>query len=199
LCALLCVVCCFSVLFVVYSCTSTFICGTSCLRSAGYFKTRTSIPLQPTRRVFCSTAIQPSSRVRISSYKVIIIIRLFTPSRRHPDPVPGHRELSQPSLCHGRHRVPEETRLATFSAGSSIVEMVGSVREEPETEHHCWGKGEDATLRSMPSPVSLYQRRQDDWLPPPFVQYAARRRPTTRSLRLAASSNAKAHVEFGPL
>jgi hypothetical protein len=25
---------------------------------------------------------------------VIIIIRLFTPSRRHPDPVPGHRELS---------------------------------------------------------------------------------------------------------
>jgi hypothetical protein len=34
---------------------------------------------------------------------------------------------------------------------------------------------------------------------PPFIQYAARRRPTTRSLRLAASSNAKAHVEFGPL
>jgi hypothetical protein len=28
---------------------------------------------------------------------VIIIIRLFTPSRRHPDPVPGHRELS--SFC----------------------------------------------------------------------------------------------------
>jgi hypothetical protein len=35
--------------------------------------------LQPTRRVFHSTAIQPSCRVRISSYKVIIIIRLFTP------------------------------------------------------------------------------------------------------------------------
>jgi hypothetical protein len=34
---------------------------------------------------------------------------------------------------------------------------------------------------------------------PPFVQHAARRRPTTRSLRLAASSNTKAHVEFGPL
>jgi hypothetical protein len=79
LCALLCVVCCFSVLFVVYTCTSIFICGTSCLRSAGYFKTGTSIPLQPTRRVLHSTAIQPSSRVRISSYKVIIIIRLFTP------------------------------------------------------------------------------------------------------------------------
>jgi hypothetical protein len=74
-----------------------FICGISCLRSAGYFKTGTSIPLQITRRVFHSTAIQPSSRVRISSYKVIIIIRLFThpPSRRHPDPVPGHRELSR--------------------------------------------------------------------------------------------------------
>jgi hypothetical protein len=56
-----------------------FICGTSCLQSAGYFKTGTSIPLQPTRRVFHSTMIQPSSRVRISSYKVIIIIRLFTP------------------------------------------------------------------------------------------------------------------------
>jgi hypothetical protein len=60
----------------------------------GYFKTGTSIPLQPTRRVFHSTAIQPSSRVSISSFKVIIIIRLFTPSRQHLDPVPGHRELS---------------------------------------------------------------------------------------------------------
>jgi hypothetical protein len=27
----------------------------------------------------------------------------------------------------------------------------------------CWGEGEDATLRSMPSPTLLYQRRQDDW------------------------------------
>ena len=79
LCALLCVVCRFSVLFDVCTCTSILICGTGCLRSVGYFKTRTSIPLQPTRRVFHSTAIQPLSRVRNSSYKVIIIIRLFTP------------------------------------------------------------------------------------------------------------------------
>jgi hypothetical protein len=57
LCALLCVVCCFSVLFVVYTCTSIFIRGTSYLRSAGYFKTGTSIPVQPTRRVFHFTAI----------------------------------------------------------------------------------------------------------------------------------------------
>jgi hypothetical protein len=28
-----------------------------------------------------------------------------------------------------------ETRLVAFSAGSSIVETVGSVREEPEAEH----------------------------------------------------------------
>jgi hypothetical protein len=27
----------------------------------------------------------------------------------------------------------------------------------------CWGKGEDATLRSMPSPTSPHQRRQDNW------------------------------------
>jgi hypothetical protein len=27
---------------------------------------------------------------------------------------------------------------------------------------NCWGEGEDATLRSMPSPTSLHQRRQDD-------------------------------------
>jgi hypothetical protein len=27
----------------------------------------------------------------------------------------------------------------------------------------CWGEGEDATLRSMPSLDSLLQRRQDDW------------------------------------
>jgi hypothetical protein len=63
----------------------------------------------------------------------------------------------------------------------------------------CWGEGEDATLRSMPSPISPHRRRQSDWQFPPFVQHAARRRPTTRSLRLAASSNTKAHVEFGPL
>jgi hypothetical protein len=75
----LCAVCCFSVLFAFYTCTSILICGTSYLRSAGYFKTGTSIPLQTTRRVFHSNAIQPSSRVRISSFKLKIIIRLFTP------------------------------------------------------------------------------------------------------------------------
>jgi hypothetical protein len=68
-CALLCVVCCFSVLFVVYTCTSIFICGSSCLCSAGYFKTGTSIPLKATQRIFHSTVIQPLSRVRISSFK----------------------------------------------------------------------------------------------------------------------------------
>jgi hypothetical protein len=26
----------------------------------------------------------------------------------------------------------------------------------------CWGEGEDATLRSLPSPTSLDRRRQDD-------------------------------------
>jgi hypothetical protein len=26
----------------------------------------------------------------------------------------------------------------------------------------CWGEGEDATLRSRPSPSSLHQRRQDN-------------------------------------
>ena len=80
--------CCFSVLFVVYTCTSIFICAISCLRSAGYFKTGTSIPLQPTRRVLHSTAIQPSSRVRISSYKVIIFLRLI-----HPDGDLPHEEV----------------------------------------------------------------------------------------------------------
>jgi hypothetical protein len=126
LCALLCVVCCFSVLFAVYTCTSIFICRTRCLRSAGYFKTRTSIPLQPTRRVFHSTAIQPSSRVRISSFKVIIIIRLFTPpSRQHPDHVPGHRELSigiraRPLQC-GLNR-PE----MTMSSQDVTVELLNS-------------------------------------------------------------------------
>jgi hypothetical protein len=37
-------------------------------KAHGTFKTGTSIPLQPTRRVLHSTAIQPSSRVRNSSY-----------------------------------------------------------------------------------------------------------------------------------
>jgi hypothetical protein len=30
-------------------------------------------------------------------------------------------------------------------------------------DDECWGEGEDATLRSMPSLTSLHQRRQDDW------------------------------------
>jgi hypothetical protein len=64
----LCAVCCFSVLFIFYTYTSILICGTSYLRSAGYFKIGTLIPLQPTRRVLHSTAIQPSSRVRIYSF-----------------------------------------------------------------------------------------------------------------------------------
>jgi hypothetical protein len=29
-------------------------------------------------------------------------------------------------------------------------------------EETCWGEGEDTTLRSMPSPVSPHQQRQDD-------------------------------------
>ena len=71
----------------------------------------------------------------------------------------------------------------------------------------CWGEGEDTTPRSMPSPISLHQQRQNDRQLPPFVQHVARRRPTTRSRRRpttrtprpASSSNTKAHVEFGPL
>ena len=55
--------CCFSVLFAFYTCTSILICGASCFRSAGYFKKGTSIPLQPTRMVFHFTAIQSSSIV----------------------------------------------------------------------------------------------------------------------------------------
>jgi hypothetical protein len=91
------------------------VCGTSCLRSAWYFKTGTSVLLQPTQRVFHSNAIQPSSRVRISSYKVIIIICLFTPpSRRHPDPVLGHRELSD------RHNV---TRTLLWVRVTSLEEV----------------------------------------------------------------------------
>jgi hypothetical protein len=91
LCSVLCVV---SLSYLLFILALQYLCGTSYLRSAGYSKTGTLILLQPTRRVFHSTTIQPSSRVTISSYKVIIIIRLFTPSRRHPDHVPRHRELS---------------------------------------------------------------------------------------------------------
>jgi hypothetical protein len=63
----------------------------------------------------------------------------------------------------------------------------------------CWGKGEDATLRSMPSPVSLHKRRQDDWQTPPFAQCAEERRLLARSPHPAVSSNTKAHVQSGPL
>jgi hypothetical protein len=37
----------------------------------------------------------------------------------------------------------------------------GPIKEEVYVE--CWGEGEDATLRSMPSPILLHQWRQNDW------------------------------------
>jgi hypothetical protein len=40
----------------------------------------------------------------------------------------------------------------------------------------CWGEGEDATLRSMPSPISLHQRRRR---PAVFALRPARRRTKT--------------------
>jgi hypothetical protein len=66
-------------------------------------------------------------------------------------------------------------------------------------EVDCWGEGEDATLRSMPSPDSLQQQRQDDWRTLPFVPRTGRRRPTAKSSHPAASSNMEAHVWSGPL
>jgi chromosome segregation ATPase len=81
---------------------------------------------------------------------------------------------------------------------AKIVEL-NTNKPSTSTVEHCWGEGEDATLRSMPSPISPHQRSQSDRQFPPFVQHSARRRPTTRSPRLVASSNTKAHMEFGPL
>jgi hypothetical protein len=66
--------------------------------------------------------------------------------------------------------------------------LVVPLRDMPRSWPHqfrscrpCWGEGEDATLRSMPSPISLHQWRRNDRQIPPFVHYAARQRPTTRS------------------
>jgi hypothetical protein len=38
----------------------------------------------------------------------------------------------------------------------------------------CWGEGDDATLRSMPSPIPLQQRKQSDRQFTPFVQQCCR-------------------------
>jgi hypothetical protein len=54
-------------------------------------------------------------------------------------------------------------------------------RKMIKVKDRCWGEGEDATLRSRPSPISLHQRRRNDRRVPPLVHYTARRRPTTRS------------------
>jgi hypothetical protein len=54
----------------------------------------------------------------------------------------------QPSLCHDHHCVPEGTRPAAFSAGSSIVETTGSVREELEVEHHLRVEKASGSLQS---------------------------------------------------
>jgi hypothetical protein len=81
-----------------------------------------------------------------------------------------------------------------LKSAKEIWDMLKTVHEGD-----CWGEGEDATLRSLPSPISPHQWRRSDRQFPPFVQHAARRRPTTRSPRLTSSSNTKAHVEFDPL
>jgi hypothetical protein len=57
------------------------------------------------------------------------------------------------TVFHGRQRVLEGTRSAAFSAGSSIVEMVGSVREEPEAEHHLRVEKACGSLRSYSTEV----------------------------------------------
>jgi hypothetical protein len=61
-------------------------------------------------------------------------------------------------------------------------------------QDECWGEGEDATLRSMPSPDSLHQRRKDDWQTLPFVPRVAGRRPMTRLSHPATTSNMEAHA-----
>jgi hypothetical protein len=81
-------------------------------------------------------------------------------------------------------RVPQTQVRATIQRNHPINQILGD----------CWGEGEDATLRSMPSPASLHQRRQDGWQTLPFVPRVAGRRPTTRSSHPAASSNMEAHV-----
>jgi hypothetical protein len=78
------------------------------------------------------------------------------------------------------------------SAGALFDRMWGPHGRDTVREQ-CWGEGEDATLRSMPSPDSLHQRRQDDWQTLPFVPRVAGRRPMTRSSHPAASSNMEAH------
>jgi hypothetical protein len=85
----------------------------------------------------------------------------------------------------------------TGSAADIIFAKAFRQMQELEDKIHdatCWGEGKDATLRSMPSPVSLHQRRQDDWQTLPFVPRVAGRRPMTRSSHPEASSNMEAHA-----
>jgi hypothetical protein len=56
-------------------------------------------------------------------------------------------------LCHRRHRIPEGTRHATFSVGSSIVETAGSVREESKAKHHLRVENACGSLRSYSTEV----------------------------------------------
>jgi hypothetical protein len=48
---------------------------------------------------------------------------------------------------------------AVASASRSVTSASCPLR----VSARCWGEDEDSTLRLMPSPTSLHQRRQDDW------------------------------------
>jgi hypothetical protein len=95
------------------------------------------------------------------------------------------------ALHHNGYLLLNQFVASVESFGSSFPlsclnhQQIISLLQEERRSHPfldvCWGEGEDATLHSMPSPISLHQRRRNDRRVPPFVHYAARRRPTTRS------------------
>jgi hypothetical protein len=75
--------------------------------------------------------------------------------------------------CRAMSNQPAEDLLLYISCTTHMVSTT-LVVEWVEEGHTCWGEGEDATLRSKPSPISLHQWRQNDRRGPPFVLYTAR-------------------------
>jgi hypothetical protein len=55
-----------------------------------------------------------------------------------------------------------EEVIGKFVSFELMIKGSKKIIEQGATSTPCWGEGEDATLRSMPSPTSLHQRRQDD-------------------------------------
>jgi hypothetical protein len=85
-----------------------------------------------------------------------------------------------------------------FTMQTGLFPNQGAITSHYIMVKYCWGEGEDATLRSRPSSTRCTSGGKMTGATHPFALFAARRRPTTKSLHPTSSLDLEVHVGFGP-